>query len=233
MIGVIGGTHLLYWPGLKETKPRRFGNVEILVGKFHNREVGLIRRHGAANDRPPHRVPHDAHFRLFRNLGAAAVIGMGSAGALQENLPIPSILIPDDYIAWHDTTVFHDALHHITPGFDERVRRALIDAAKRVSKIPVVVDGVYYQTRGPRLETRAEIAMIRPHAHCVGMTLGSEATVAKELGVPYAAICTLDNQAHGVGKVPPDFAEIQKAAQRTAKICLDVVAQAVAILAEK
>ena len=60
--------------------------------------------------------------------------------------------------------------------------------------------GVYWQTVGPRLETQAEIRLIASHAHVVGMTLGSEWASAAERGLPYAAVCVVDNLANGVGE---------------------------------
>jgi 5'-methylthioadenosine phosphorylase len=63
----------------------------------------------------------------------------------------------------------------------------------------VVVDkGVYWQTMGPRLETKAEIVMMAGYAEVVGMTMASEAIVAKELDMEYASLCSVDNYAHGI-----------------------------------
>ena len=39
---------------------------------------------------------------------------------------------------------------------------------------------------------------MKSNADVVGMTIGSELTVAAELGLPFAAICTVDNYANGV-----------------------------------
>ena len=57
--------------------------------------------------------------------------------------------------------------------------------------------GVYWQTRGPRFETPAEIRLIAAHADVVGMTIASECVVAGELGLDYAALCVVDNLANG------------------------------------
>jgi 5'-methylthioadenosine phosphorylase len=94
----------------------------------------------------------------------------------------------------------------------------------------VVEKGVYFQTRGPRLETRAEIAMIKNFADCVGMTAGSEATVARELGLRYAVICTMDNYAHGIRNEVVDYVEIVKKARQNADMCLEIVGEAVKVI---
>lgn len=77
------------------------------------------------------------------------------------------------------------------------MRTAILNAAKELN-IKLVAKGVYFQTSGPRLETRAEINFMKNYADIVGMCMASEATLAKELGLRYANISTVDNYAHGI-----------------------------------
>jgi 5'-methylthioadenosine phosphorylase len=58
--------------------------------------------------------------------------------------------------------------------------------------------GVYWQARGPRFETPAEIRLMAAHADVVGMTIATECVVAGELGLDYAALCVVDNLANGL-----------------------------------
>lgn len=161
------------------------------------------------------------------------VIGMGSVGCLREDVSLPALIIPHDYIDFFSgATVFNEQLVHVTPGFDEYLRGVLISVAKKKSRFPVLDRGVYFQTRGPRLETVAEIAMIKNFADCVGMTAGSEATVAKELEMSYAVICTMDNYAHGIKGEVVDYQEIVRRAKENASVCLDVVGEAVKVIWE-
>jgi 5'-methylthioadenosine phosphorylase len=74
--------------------------------------------------------------------------------------------------------------------------------------------GVYGAVSGPRLETAAEIdRMERDGATLVGMTGMPEAALARELGLPYAAVCVVVNHAAGRG----DSAE-QVSMERIAKV---------------
>jgi 5'-methylthioadenosine phosphorylase len=130
-------------------------------------------------------------------------------------------------VNFFETTIFDDRLVHVTPGFDEQLRGLLLEEARRAGRLPVHDRGVYFQLRGPRLDTRAEVAFTRTMADCVGMTIGSEATVARELGVAYAALCTLDNYANGIRDLPVSQPEIQANATRNAAACLDVLARVV------
>jgi 5'-methylthioadenosine phosphorylase len=99
------------------------------------------------------------------------------------------------------------------PGFDDAWRReALKVLAEGGSEI--VGGGVYWQSRGPRLETPAEIRLVAAHADLIGMTLASESVVAGELGLPYAALCVVDNLANGIAGSELSLAELE--ANRTA-----------------
>ena len=232
MIGIIGGTHILEIEVLEELEERDiktpYGIAEVDIGKIDEIDVAIIRRHGRKKDKPPHRINHAANFYALRDLGVTHVIGMSSVGCLREDVELPAIIIPHDYIDFFSgVTVINDRLEHITPGFDEYIRSVLIDIAKKKSKFPVIDRGVYFQTRGPRFETKAEIAMIKYFADCVGMTAGSEATVAKELGLRYAVICTMDNYAHGIRGEIVDYKKIVEKAKENAKACLEIIEEAV------
>ena len=55
--------------------------------------------------------------------------------------------------------------------------------------------------------------MIKEYADVVGMTLASEATLACELGLRYASICSVDNYAHGLINKKLDFEEVIEGAK--------------------
>ena len=56
--------------------------------------------------------------------------------------------------------------------------------------------------------------MIAQHADVIGMTIGSECSVAGELGLRYAAICVVDNLANGVGATELTVAELERGRER-------------------
>jgi 5'-methylthioadenosine phosphorylase len=235
MIGIIGGTILLERQALigvqADTVETGHGPAEIERGTLAGVPVALIQRHGRRRDRPPHRVNHGANLTALAALGVRQVLALGSTGALRVGLTVPALMVPHDYINFFDTTVFHDRLVHVTPGFDEPLRALLIEEARRTAgegadALPVYDRGVYFQVRGPRLDTPAEVALAGGFADCVGMTIASEATVARELGLAYAALCTLDNHANGLGPAgagPVRQGDIQAAATSNANVCLAVL----------
>jgi 5'-methylthioadenosine phosphorylase len=131
-------------------------------------------------------------------------------GSLKKAIKPGSLVIPDDYLSFSVIpTFFKDRIIHITPALDESLRASIINAARK-GRIKIVPTGVYVQTAGPRLETKAEIGILKNYGDIIGMTLASEATLAQEIGLGYAAICTVENYANGLSKAPLDFDNIAK-----------------------
>ena len=100
---------------------------------------------------------------------------------------------------FHEST--DEPVVHIdfTEPYDADVRRRILAAAVMAGQ-PVVDGAVYAATQGPRLETAAEINRLeRDGADLVGMTGMPEAALARELGIPYAAINVVANFAAGRG----------------------------------
>ena len=112
----------------------------------------------------------------------------------------------------------------LPPLLDRELRKALFQAGQQ-SGAPIVEGGTYWQNTGPRLETRAEIRFISQFADLVGMTMGSEATIAVEMDIPYASICSVDNYAHGVADVVVSEAKIREGAGRNASTIARILEQ--------
>ena len=145
----------------------------------------------------PHEIDHAVNLRPLAEQGCDRVLAIGSVGSLSPELPVGSLLCPDDFIALGPgPSIFADARAHSAPGFDPRWRAEVIEAWAAGGQAPRD-GGVYWQTRGPRFETPAEIRLIAAHADVVGMTIASECVVAGELGLDYAALCIVDNLANG------------------------------------
>ena len=172
--------------------------------------AAVLQRHGADGHVLPHRIDHEANLLSLREAGCDRLLALGSVGSLREEIPVGSLVCPDDFIALQLTlTTIGDARAHIAPGFDQGLRAAVLERAAAES-IELADGGVYWQTNGPRFETPAEIRMMAPHCHLVGMTLASECIVARELGLAYAAICVVDNLANGIGARPPGEEELER-----------------------
>jgi 5'-methylthioadenosine phosphorylase len=172
--------------------------------------AAIVQRHDSSEEYVlPHRIDHAANLGALVEQGCDRVLAIASVGSLKTQLPVGSLVCPDDFIALHlGLSIFADQRAHTAPAFDARWRAEVIEAW-RAGGTPPHDGGVYWQTIGPRFETPAEIRMIAPHADVVGMTIASECVVAGELGLDYAALCMVDNLANGLGEGGLSVAELE------------------------
>jgi len=200
-----------------------FGQATV----FLSDTVAFIPRHG--KDRRcyilPHLINHQANLKALKDLGVREVIGINSTGSLKRGLKPGTLVVPHDFIMLSGTpTIFSGKPIHIAPTLSENLRQRLIETAVECG-FDVVREGIYWQTRGPRLETKAEIAMMSQFADLVGMTMASEAVVAKELAISYAALCSVDNYSHGLGERELTMEEISQHSSRNAEAMIEIIAK--------
>jgi 5'-methylthioinosine phosphorylase len=173
--------------------------------------AAIVQRHRAADGTfvLPHAIDHGANLRPLAEQGCDRVLAIGSVGSLRPELGVGSLVCPDDFIALNlGDSIYEDARAHSAPGFDPHWREEVISAWSEGGQAPRD-GGVYWQARGPRFETPAEIRVMAAHADVVGMTIASECVVAGELDVAYAALCVVDNLANGLAEEPVSVAAME------------------------
>ena len=185
------------------------GETIAAAGAEHG--AAIVQRHGGEEYVLPHEIDHVANLRALVEQGCDRVLAIASVGSLDAELPVGSLLCPDDFIAFHvGLSSFDDERAHRAPRFDPVWREEVL-AAWNAGPAKVRDGGVYWQAIGPRFETPAEIRLMAAHADVVGMTIASECIVAAELGLAYAAICVVDNLANGIGPGPLEIIELEAA----------------------
>jgi 5'-methylthioinosine phosphorylase len=212
MLAIIGGTGLTRLSTLavahREVVRTPYGepSAALLFGQLAGREVLFLARHGHGHTIPPHRVNYRANLWALKHRGATTIVAVASVGSIRDAMPgdlvVPHQLIDytsgraQTYFDGGDQKVVHvDFTHPYTP----RLRAHLLEAAQS-GGIAIIDGGVYGAVSGPRLETAAEIhRMERDGATLVGMTGMPEAVLARELELPYAAVCVVVNHAAGRG----------------------------------
>jgi len=208
-IAIIGGGSLFDLDILRGAKVREittpYGNANYCLIQDH----ASINRHGTEKNIPPHRINHRANISALKILGVKYIFSFNSVGSLRREIEPGQFVIPDDYIDFDPVTFFDKELEHTTPGISPKSRRILVEILTDL-QIDFQSRGIYYQTKGPRLETKAEIQMIKNFATVVGMTMAKEATLAKEAGLEYASLCLIENFAHGLVKKTLTYQEIKR-----------------------
>jgi 5'-methylthioadenosine phosphorylase len=211
MLAIIGGSGLSQLANLdasrREVLRTPYGEPSgaVTFGEIRGRPVAFLARHGYGHVIAPHEVNYRANIWALARNGARAIVSVASVGCIRADLKPGDVLIPHQIIdyTWGRESTYHTsrdgAVVHVdfTEPYDALLRARLIRAAAEAG-VPVGDGAVYAVTQGPRLETAAEIDRLeRDGADVVGMTGMPEAVLARELGVPYAAINVVANYAAG------------------------------------
>ena len=208
-IAIIGGGSLANLSVLKKAKLK---NILTPYGKafyYLIKKKPLILRHGPKGDIPPHKINYRANIFTLKKLGVKFIFSFNSVGSLKKGIKPGNILIPTDYIDFDTLTFYEKNPKFITPQISEKLRKVLIKILEKLN-LKFFKKGVYFNTKGPRLETKAEISLIKNFADVVGMTMAKEATLANELDLEYASVCSVDNYAHGLIKKPLSIKDIRE-----------------------
>jgi 5'-methylthioinosine phosphorylase len=213
MLAIIGGSGLTQLANLEVTHRRvvrtPYGEPSgaLTFGTIGGKAIVFLARHGYGHTIPPHEVNYRANIWALHSAGVTRVISVASVGGIRGDLVPGTLAVPDqilDYTYGRESTFCSSSDHSVTHidftlPYDERLRRRVITAAE-ASAERIVAGGTYAATQGPRLETAAEINRLeRDGADMVGMTGMPEAALAREIGLPYAAIAVVVNHAAGRG----------------------------------
>ena len=213
MLGIIGGSGLTQLANLgvshREIIRTAYGEPSgpFTFGRIGCQDVVFIARHGYGHTIPPHLVNYRANLSALHSIGVSQIISVASVGGIHPGMAPGSLVVPHQIIdyTWGREMTFQSGtdgpVKHIdfTEPYAETVRQLLLGAAQKIAE-PVINGAVYAATQGPRLETTAEInRLLHDGADIVGMTGMPGAGLARELELPYAALCVVANWAAGRG----------------------------------
>jgi 5'-methylthioinosine phosphorylase len=238
-LAIIGGTGIAELEGLEVLREHHlqtpFGEPSraIQEGRLGGTTLFFLQRHGSPGAIPPHRINYRANLWALKKLDVDGIVAINAVGGITDSMRPGRLLIPHQVIdyTWGREHSFDDGhngeLLHIdfTEPYEPSLRMALLAAAARAG-IPHEAAGVHGITQGPRLETSAEIArMARDGCDVVGMTGMPEASLARELDLPYAAICMVVNPAAGLGDLPLTIAMMRETLLREAAVVRQLISE--------
>jgi 5'-methylthioinosine phosphorylase len=226
VLAIIGGSGLTKLANLevgrRKVSRTPYGEPSgaLTFGRIGSCDVVFLARHGYGHTVAPHEVNYRANLWALKDAGAGEVVSVASVGGIRNDIWPGAIVLPHQVIdyTWGRASTFFEGpgtpVHHIdfTEPYSPALRARILEAAAGCGER--VTDGaVYAATQGPRLETAAEINRLeRDGADLVGMTGMPEASLARELGLEYAAIAVVANYAAGRGDsehaVPLDKIEV-------------------------
>ncbi len=201
-IGIIGGSGLYNIGIIKETEginiSTPFGNPsdKITLGKVRGVDVAFLPRHGKEHFYPPHRVNYRANIFAMKECGVEYLVSTAAVGSLKKEIKPCDFVIANQLIdrtAKRATTFFDEGLV-VHVGFADPFCKTLSDVAyKAVKEQGVDVHrGTYICMDGPQFSTMAESNLYRSWGvDVIGMTLASEAKLAREAEICLCGILTV------------------------------------------
>jgi len=197
-------------------------------------------RHGKGHTVPPHRVNYRANIWTLKELGVRKIIATAAVGSLSSQYKLGDIVLLNQFLDFTKSrpqTFYEggeDGVLHVdmTEPYCKSVQGTILRAAEKgVSPITVKDGATYVCTEGPRFETPAEIKMYQLlGGELVGMTSVPEVTLAKELGMCYASIGMVTNEAAGIADHPLTHAEVIESMKATGKTVAQLIQETFRIL---
>src|SRR5437660_9240990 len=199
-IGVIGGSGLYELEGLSDVRWQKvqtpFGapSDAYCVGRFGDRRVIFLPRHGRGHRVTPSELNFRANIWGLKFLGAQWVISISAVGSMKEAIRPLDLVVPDQFFdatRRRVSSFFGDGIvAHV--GMAEPVcadlAAALATAAQETSAT-VHRGGTYICIEGPQFSTRAESRVYRSWGvDVIGMTNMPEAKLAREAELCYATL---------------------------------------------
>jgi 5'-methylthioadenosine phosphorylase len=199
-IGIIGGSGLDDPDIIKDLKSRiwstPYGETTIKSGRLNGTDINFVPRHGNHHQFSPTHVNYRANVQTLKDLKVSHIIATNACGSLKAEIDRGDFIIPNQFIDFtrHRINTFHDdfsqgMFHEVMADpFDKSLGDLLYSVAGDLG-FRVHKDKTLVTIEGPRFSTRAESKMyISWGADIINMTVATEASLAKEAGIPYAVI---------------------------------------------
>ncbi|MBC9868503.1 MAG: S-methyl-5'-thioadenosine phosphorylase [Opitutae bacterium] len=202
-IGIIGGSGLDDPDLLKESKeltvetPYGLPSSPMRTGLINGREVVLLARHGIGHTIPPPQVNYRANVWALKEVGCSHILVTTAVGSLREGIEPGHFVVVDQFIDFTRgrKNSFYERFEpglpihiSISEPFSSYLRKCFIKAAEDLNFV-CHARGTVLSIEGPRFSTRAESNLFRSWgADVINMTIATEAALAKEAEIPYAAV---------------------------------------------
>lgn len=199
-VGVIGGTGLYAIDGLTDIKEIEvntpFGKPSdnLIYGNLSGIPVVFLPRHGRKHAFLPGEINQRANMWALKSVGVKTIVSASAVGSLREDIAPTHFIFPDQFVDetkgrvstfFGNGIVGHVPMAH--PFCSEICQMMYAEAVKLGIKSHQ--GGIYCCMEGPQFSTKAESEYHRKMGYSViGMTLATEAKLAREAGFHYAPV---------------------------------------------
>ena len=225
-IGIIGGSGLDDPKILRDSKESKVStpygepSSPLTIGLIEGVEVVMLARHGRQHSLPPTQVNYRANIFALKEQGCTHILATTACGSLREEIRRGDFVVLDQFIDFtrRRTLTFFEKFAHgmenakhtpMADPFSDLLRKPMIAAAKELN-LRCHPRGTVITIEGPRFSTRAESNMFRAWgADVINMTVATEAALAKEQEIPYAAVAvSTDYDCWKTDEKPVTIAEV-------------------------
>lgn len=242
-IGIIGGSGLdnpdILQNPVDQTVTTPYGATSspLRTGMIGNVPVVLLARHGREHTIPPTQVNYRANIHALREAGCTHILASTAVGSLREEIRRGDFVILDQFIDFtrqrrmtlHETFAPHAPTHTpMADPFAEPLRQVLLAACRELG-IRHHERGTVVTIEGPRFSTRAESRMFQLWgADVINMSVATEAILANESGIPYAAVAmSTDYDCWKADEAPVSWEAILEVFNSNAKKMTDLLCRAI------
>lgn len=216
-IGIIGGSGLDDPKIIQNPQEKKiitqYGEPSsfLTFGKVKDIEIVILARHGKGHTIPPTQVNNRANIAALKQADCTHILATTACGSLRKDIGRGDFVILDQFIDFtrHRITTFHDSFKEgikhtaMAEPFDKHLRDILIETGKSLG-FKIHEKGTVITIEGPRFSTKAESKMFRSFgADVINMSIAPEAALAKEAGIPYAAVAMSTDYDCLFDDVPP------------------------------
>ncbi|MBI9044617.1 MAG: MTAP family purine nucleoside phosphorylase [Anaerolineaceae bacterium] len=210
-VGIIAGTAIYDIPGIEleeKSVSTPYGDTLVFQGKGDHEDLFFLPRHGPTHTNPPHKVNYRANIKALEQLGIKKVLAAYAIGSINPEMPPLSLMVIRDFMDFtsgREATFFDGGVNKVkhvelSEAYDAELSETIVEMAGKRG-IAIHPNAVYAAMNGPRLETPAEIRMLKMlGADVVGMTGVPEVVLARELDIRFAAVGFSINWAAGIEK---------------------------------
>lgn len=212
-----------------------YGTVEMEIGQLAGKEIVFLSRHGNHHVIPPHLVNYRANLWALSDLGVKKVLATAAVGSLSSQFHLGDLVLLDQFLDFtknRPQTFFEGGprgVCHVdmTEPYCGELRSVVAKAAAEID-LSIKNGANYVCTEGPRFETPAEIRMFQQlGGDLVGMTSVPEVVLARELGMCYASIAMVTNEAAGISGHPLTHREVLESMKSLSRAVASLIGQSI------
>jgi 5'-methylthioadenosine phosphorylase len=218
ILGVLGGSGLYDIEGLTDERADEIGTAygvpsgPIVSGRVGQARLAFLARHGRGHRFSPSEINYRANVAALKAVGATHILSVSAVGSLREGLAPGDFVGVDQFIdkTFRRASTFFDdgVVGHVafaqpvcapfsaavvaaagSAGFGPAPAQARATAAPHGGARRFHRGGTYVCMEGPQFSSRAESFLHRSWgADVIGMTVATEAKLAREAAVCFAAV---------------------------------------------